>query len=138
MRDPSLNADQYYHLICATDRRRLLWRTLSTTGFREKPTAADCSDSIGLFLLQSRMVRLLCESQSRAVSKTKKNGVSEVSANRGCALTIHKTGNVSELPVAEDRAPIALLLASDDRLHISPGADAATLRTVLSVLRERA
>ena len=41
------------------------------------------------------------------------------------------------MPVAKDRAPIELVLASGDRLHISPGADAATLRTVLSVLRER-
>jgi hypothetical protein len=31
-----------------------------------------------------------------------------------------------------------LLLASGDRLRIAPGADAAALRTVLSVLRERA
>ena len=42
------------------------------------------------------------------------------------------------MPVAKDRAPLELLLASGDRLHISTGADAATLRTVLSVLRERA
>ena len=41
------------------------------------------------------------------------------------------------MPVAKDRASIELVLASGDRLHISPGADAATLRTVLSVLRER-
>ena len=37
-----------------------------------------------------------------------------------------------------DHAPIELFLASGDRLRIAPGADAATLRTVLSVLRERA
>ena len=42
------------------------------------------------------------------------------------------------MPVAKDRAFIELVLASGDRLHIAPGADAATLRTVLSVLRERA
>jgi hypothetical protein len=36
-----------------------------------------------------------------------------------------------------DQAPIELLLASGDRLRIAPGADAATLRTVLNVLRER-
>jgi hypothetical protein len=42
------------------------------------------------------------------------------------------------MPVAEERAPIQLLLASGERLDISPGADAATLRTVLSVLRDRA
>jgi hypothetical protein len=42
------------------------------------------------------------------------------------------------MPVAKDGASIELVLASGDRLHISPGADAATLRTVLSVLRERA
>jgi hypothetical protein len=35
-------------------------------------------------------------------------------------------------------APVELILASGDRLRIAPGADAATLRTVLSVLRERA
>lgn len=34
------------------------------------------------------------------------------------------------------QAPIELLLASGDRLRIAPGADAASLRTVLSVLRE--
>jgi hypothetical protein len=39
---------------------------------------------------------------------------------------------------ANDHAPIELVLVSGDRLRISPGADAATLRTVLSVLRERA
>jgi hypothetical protein len=33
------------------------------------------------------MAPRLRESQSRALSKTKKNGVSEVSANQGCALT---------------------------------------------------
>src|SRR5450755_1401824 len=39
---------------------------------------------------------------------------------------------------AQDRAPIELVLATGDRLRIAPGTDAATLRTVLSVLRERA
>ena len=34
-------------------------------------------------------------------------------------------------------APLELILASGDRLRIAPGADAATLRAVLSVLRER-
>jgi hypothetical protein len=33
---------------------------------------------------------------------------------------------------------VELILVSGDRLRIPPGADAATLRTVLSVLRERA
>ena len=33
---------------------------------------------------------------------------------------------------------VELILASGDRLRITPGADAATLRTALSVLRERA
>ena len=32
---------------------------------------------------------------------------------------------------------LELILASGDRLRIAPGADAATLRAVLSVLRER-
>jgi hypothetical protein len=35
-------------------------------------------------------------------------------------------------------APVELILASGDRLRIAPGTDVATLRTVLSVLRERA
>ena len=35
-------------------------------------------------------------------------------------------------------APLELILASGDRLRIAPGADAATLRTVLSLLRDRA
>ena len=32
--------------------------------------------------------------------------------------------------------PVELVLSSGDRLHIQPGVDAATLRLVLSVLRE--
>jgi transposase-like protein len=43
----------------------------------------------------------------------------------------------SETAVA-GQAPIELVLVSGDRLRIAPGADAATLRTVLNVLRERA
>jgi transposase-like protein len=39
---------------------------------------------------------------------------------------------------AKDRAAIELVLASGDRLRVTPGVDAATLRTVLNVLRERA
>lgn len=35
-------------------------------------------------------------------------------------------------------APVELILPSGDRLLIAPGADAATLRTVLSVLRNLA
>src|ERR1035438_9142107 len=41
-------------------------------------------------------------------------------------------------PVSGNQASMELLLASGDRLRIAPGADAATLRTVLNVLRERA
>jgi transposase-like protein len=41
-------------------------------------------------------------------------------------------------PVTNDKTPIELILAGGDRLRIPPGIDAATLRTVLSVLRERA
>jgi hypothetical protein len=37
---------------------------------------------------------------------------------------------------AKDRAGLQLILASGDRLRIAPGTDAATLRTVLNVLRE--
>jgi transposase len=40
--------------------------------------------------------------------------------------------------VAKGRLPVELILASGDRLGIASGVDAATLRTVLSVLRERA
>ncbi len=32
--------------------------------------------------------------------------------------------------------PVELILSSGDRLHIGPGADAATLRLVLGILRE--
>ena len=39
---------------------------------------------------------------------------------------------------ASDQATVELVLASGDRLRIAPGADAATLRTVLGVMRERA
>ena len=41
-------------------------------------------------------------------------------------------------PVTNDKTPIELILAGGDRLRIPPGIDAATLRMVLSVLRERA
>jgi hypothetical protein len=40
-------------------------------------------------------------------------------------------------PGADRLAPLELILASGDRLRIAPGADAAALRAVLSVLRER-
>ena len=40
--------------------------------------------------------------------------------------------------VAKEHSPIELILASGDRLRITPGTDATTLRTVLNVLRERA
>jgi hypothetical protein len=41
-------------------------------------------------------------------------------------------------PSGADRfAPLELILASGDRVRIAPGADAATLRAVLDVLRER-
>jgi putative transposase len=39
---------------------------------------------------------------------------------------------------AVEQLPIELLLVSGDRLRIAPGTDAATLRTVLNVLRESA
>jgi len=41
-------------------------------------------------------------------------------------------------PVTSETNPVELILVSGDRLRIAPGADAATLRTVLSVLREQA
>ena len=41
-------------------------------------------------------------------------------------------------PSASDNAAVELVLASGDRLRIASGADATTLRTVLSVLLERA
>jgi transposase-like protein len=40
-------------------------------------------------------------------------------------------------PEADRSAPLELILASGDRLRIAPGTDAATLRAVVSVLRER-
>jgi hypothetical protein len=41
-------------------------------------------------------------------------------------------------PSGSDRfAPLELILASGDRLRVAPGTDAATLRAVLTVLRER-
>ena len=42
------------------------------------------------------------------------------------------------VPVTNDKTSIELILAGGDRLRIAPGIDAATLRTVLSLLRERA
>jgi putative transposase len=44
----------------------------------------------------------------------------------------------ADAPVAAEQSPIELFLASGDRLRIAPGTDAATLRTVLNVLREGA
>ena len=45
----------------------------------------------------------------------------------------------AEAPVnTKDIAGLELILASGDRLRIAAGADAATLRSVLQVLRERA
>ena len=41
-------------------------------------------------------------------------------------------------PVTKESLPVELVLASGDRLRIAPGTDAATLRTVLHVLREPA
>ena len=38
---------------------------------------------------------------------------------------------------ADRHAPLELILATGDRLRIAPGADAATLRIVLNLLRER-
>ena len=38
---------------------------------------------------------------------------------------------------ADRFAPLELILVSGDRLRIAPGTDAATLRAVLNVLRER-
>lgn len=43
----------------------------------------------------------------------------------------------SGMPGTKDKSAIELVLASGDRLRIFPGADAATLQTVLSALRER-
>ena len=45
---------------------------------------------------------------------------------------------VDASPSGADRhAPLELVLATGDRLRIAPGTDAATLRAVLTVLRER-
>jgi putative transposase len=44
----------------------------------------------------------------------------------------------AEATAAAGQLPIELFLVSGDRLRIAPGTDAATLRIVLNVLRERA
>ena len=44
----------------------------------------------------------------------------------------------ADATVAAGQLPIELFLVSGDRLCMAPGTDAATLRTVLNVLRERA
>lgn len=44
----------------------------------------------------------------------------------------------ADATAAVEQLPIELFLVSGDRLRIAAGADAATLRTVLDVLRERA
>ena len=56
-----------------------------------------------------------------------------------CGMTNLEDALVAaEASVAAEQLPIELFLVSGDRLRIAPGADAATLRIVLSVLRERA
>jgi hypothetical protein len=47
------------------------------------------------------------------------------------ALVEHNRGNKA-------RMPVEVTLASGDRVQVAPGTDAATLRMVLAVLRERA
>lgn len=42
----------------------------------------------------------------------------------------------ADATAAAEQLPIELLLVSGDRLRIAPGTDAATLRTVLNVLRD--
>jgi hypothetical protein len=44
----------------------------------------------------------------------------------------------ADATVTKGCPPVELILASGERLRIAPGADAATLRTVLNVLREGA
>jgi putative transposase len=44
----------------------------------------------------------------------------------------------ADVPAISEQLPIDIFLVSGDRLRIAPGTDAATLRTVLNVLRERA
>ena len=44
----------------------------------------------------------------------------------------------ADAAVTAEQLPIELCLVSGDRLRIAPGTDAATLRTVLNALRERA
>jgi len=44
----------------------------------------------------------------------------------------------ADVPAAAEQLPVELFLVSGDRLRIAPGTDAATLRTVLNALRERA
>jgi len=44
----------------------------------------------------------------------------------------------ADATAAAEQLPIELFLLSGDRLPIAPGTDAATLRTVLNVLRDRA
>ena len=44
----------------------------------------------------------------------------------------------ADAAAAAEQLPIELFLVSGDRLRIAPGTDAATLRTVLNLLRERA
>jgi transposase-like protein len=44
----------------------------------------------------------------------------------------------ADVPAAAEQLPVELFLVSGDRLRIAPGTDAATLRTVLNVLREHA
>jgi hypothetical protein len=45
---------------------------------------------------------------------------------------------VANAPLTQENAALELIFCSGERLRIAPGADMGMLRTVLSVLRERA
>jgi len=53
--------------------------------------------------------------------------------NQPVRFALVETGEASR----QSRAVVELWLSGGDRLQIAPGADTATLRTVLAVLRER-
>ncbi len=94
---------------------------------------------------QKRWADLIRQSQSKlSVSAfCREQGVSDQSfynwrKRLGGIEPVRFTLVDANAPISNDSLPVELILASGDRLRIAPGTDAATLRTVLSVLREHA
>jgi hypothetical protein len=60
-----------------------------------------------------------------------------LAASEAVRFALVETG-VANAPLTQENAALELIFCSGERLRIAPGADMGMLRTVLSVLRERA